>query len=449
MEAGMAAHDRRRTAARFGWTALACAALAAAAGACATASQPESEADLTARARAIHERVITLDTHVDISPNNFLAGQRNYVTGLDTQVDLPKAEQGGLDAIFFSIYQGQQPDFTPEGYARAHATAIAKVEAVKRLTTELAPDRIGLALTAADVRRIAGEGKTVALMGMENGYALGEDIANVKKFADLGVRYLSLAHNGHSQLADSNTGEREGYRWNGLSPVGRQVVAEANRHGIMLDISHPSKQANLQTMELSRAPVIASHSAVRALADHSRNLDDELLRALQANGGVVQVVAFSSYLKITTPSPERQQAIAALREQFGLPAGGGGRGGRGGGGGLGALTPERRAEYDRRMAEIDARYPPPARASVKDLVDHIDYAVRLIGIDHVGISSDFDGGGGVDGWNGAAETFNVTLELVRRGYTEEQIAKIWSGNLLRVMAEVERVAAELRRNTSE
>lgn len=417
--------------------------------ACTAQQRSGDENDLSARARGIHERVVTMDTHVDISPGNFQPGQQNYVTGVNTQVDLPKAEQGGLDAIWFSIYQGQQDDFTAEGYGRAHATAIAKVEAVKRLTSELAPQRIALATTAADVRRIAAERKKVALMGMENGYALGEDITNVKKFADLGVRYLSLAHNGHSQLADSNTGEREGYKWNGLSPLGRQAVAEANRWGIVMDISHPSKAANLETMRLSRAPVMASHSAIRALADHSRNLDDEQLRALKANGGVVQVVAFSSYLKITTPSPERQQALAALREEFGLPAQGGGRGGRGGGAGLQALTPERRAEYDRKMADIDKRLPAPARANVKDLVDHIDYAVKLIGIDHVGISSDFDGGGGVDGWNGAAETFNVTLELVRRGYTEEQIAKIWSGNLLRVMAEVERVAAQLQRVASE
>jgi membrane dipeptidase len=437
----MAIHGRIRIEGPLRWTSGLW--LVVALTGCATGSQPENEADLAARARAMHERVITMDTHVDISPNNFQPGQQNYVTGLDTQVDLPKAEQGGLDAIWFSIYQGQQQDFTPEGYARAHATAIAKVEAVKRLTTELAPDRIALAVTAADVRRIAAEGKTVALMGMENGYALGEDVTNVQKFADLGVRYLSLAHNGHSQLADSNTGERDGYRWNGLSPLGREVVAEANRHGIVLDISHPSKQANLQTMQLSRAPVMASHSAIRALADHSRNLDDEQLQALKANGGVVQVVAFSSYLKVTAPSAERQQAIAALRQEFGLT--GGGRGGRGGG--AGALPPERRAEYDRRMAEIDTRFPAPPRATVEDLVDHIDYAVRLIGIDHVGISSDFDGGGGVDGWDSAAETFNVTLELVRRGYTEEQIAKIWSGNLLRVMQEVERVANELRRAT--
>ncbi|MGH7471150.1 MAG: dipeptidase [Longimicrobiales bacterium] len=418
--------------------------------ACASTQQSGNESDLTARARGIHERVVTMDTHVDISPNNFQPGQQNYVTGVNTQVDLPKAEQGGLDAIWFSIYQGQQDDFTAEGYGRAHATAIAKVEAVKRLTAELAPQRIALATTAADVRRISGERKKVALMGMENGYAIGEDITNVKKFADMGVRYLSLAHNGHSQLADSNTGERDGYKWNGLSPLGRQAVAEANRWGIVMDISHPSKQANLQTMQLSRAPVMASHSAIRALADHSRNLDDEQLRALKANGGVVQVVAFSSYLKITSPSPERTQALAALRQGFGLPAQGGGRGGRGGGGGgLQALTTEQRAEYDRKLADIDRRLPAPARASVKDLVDHIDYAVKLIGIDHVGISSDFDGGGGVDGWNGAAETFNVTLELVRRGYTEQQIAKIWSGNLVRVMGEVERVAAQLQRTASE
>jgi membrane dipeptidase len=419
------------------------------AAACSARSQSGNEDALEARARGIHERVVTMDTHVDINPNNFQPGQANYVTGVNTQVDLPKAEQGGLDAIWFSIFQGQDTLLNAEGFGRAHATAIAKVEAVKRLTSELAPDRIALATTAADAQRIAAQGKKVALMGMENGYALGEDIANVKKFADLGVRYLSLAHNGHSQLADSNTGESQGYKWNGLSPLGRQAVAEANRWGIVMDISHPSKAANLETMRLSRAPVMASHSAIRALADHSRNLDDEQLQALKANGGVVQVVAFSAYLKITAPSPERQAALAALRQEFGLPAQGGGRGGRGGGGGLQALTPEKRAEYDRKMEDINTRFPAPPRATVKDLVDHIDYAVKLIGIDHVGISSDFDGGGGVVGWNGAAETFNVTLELVRRGYTEDQIARIWSGNLLRVMADVERVAAQLQKTASE
>jgi membrane dipeptidase len=400
----------------------------------------ETEEALVERARGIHERSITIDTHVDINPNNFLAGQANYATGLGTQVDLPKMEQGGLDGAFFSIYQGQQQDFTPEGYGRAHTTATDKVDAVHRLVNELAPDRIELARTAADVRRIAASGKLIALMGMENGYALGEDMGSVQKFAGLGVRYLSLAHNGHSQLSDSNTGDGNGeYRWNGLSPLGREAVAQANRWGIVMDISHPSKQANLETMALSTAPVMASHSAARALMDHTRNLDDEQLLALKENGGVVQVVAFNTYLKIPPPPPaERQPAIGALREEFGLPATGNIQAA------LAALEAGPRAEYDRRMAEVDSLYPPPPRATVSDLVDHIDYVVRLIGIDHVGISSDFDGGGGIDGWSNATETFNVTLELVRRGYTEEQIGSMWSGNLLLVMEGVERVAAQLQ-----
>jgi membrane dipeptidase len=250
-----------------------------------------------------------------------------------------------------------------------------------------------------------------------------------------------------------------------------------NRWGIMVDVSHPSKGAMMQAIGLSRAPVIASHSSVRKLANHSRNMDDEMLMAMKTNGGVVQMVALSGYVK--TDPPERGPAIAALRQEFALPAGrgggpGGGRGasaarpcpveppapqagsggqgaaaggagqGRGATAGLDTLTPERRAQFQQRLAEIDRKWPAAGRATVKDFVDHIDYAVKLIGVDHVGISSDFDGGGGIDGWNSAAETFNVTLELVRRGYTEEQIGKIWSGNLLRVWAETEKVAKEMQ-----
>jgi membrane dipeptidase len=261
---------------------------------------------------------------------------------------------------------------------------------------------------------------------------------------------MSLAHNGHSQMSDSNTGERDGvWLYHGLSPLGKQAMAELNRVGIMIDISHPSKESMMQTLALTKAPIIASHSAVRALCNVSRNLDDEQLLALKKNGGVVQMVAFSGYVKLPpAASPERQQALGALRTEFGLPApgggaGAGGAGGAGGGGGRGGLqglTPEKRAEYQRRMAQIDSQFPPPPRATVKDFVDHIDYAVKLIGIDHVGISSDFDGGGGVEGYNDATEAINVTRELVRRGYTEEQISKMWSGNLLRVMRAVERAA---------
>jgi membrane dipeptidase len=403
-----------------------------------------TDAALVQKARAIHDRVITLDTHADINPDNFTRA-RNYTQRLETQVNLPKMVEGGLDAAFFIVYVGQGP-LTEEGYDSAYKQAVAKFDAIHHLTKEIAPGQIELALTAADVPRIAKAGKKVALIGIENAYPLGTDIKRVKEFFDRGGRYISLAHNGHSQFADSNTGERDG-KWlhNGLSELGKQVIAEANKWGLMIDLSHPSKAANLQALALSKAPVIASHSAARALADHSRNMDDEQLLALKKNGGVIQTVAFASYVKVQKPdSPERAAAIAALRKEFGLPAPGTGGGGGGGRGGLNSLTKERRAQYDARMAELDKKFPGDPRATVADFVNHIDYLVKKIGIDHVGISSDFDGGGGVTGWNGAEETFNVTLELVRRGYTEEQIAKMWSGNLLRVMADVERVARQIQ-----
>lgn len=418
---------------------------------------PAADEALVKKAKAIHEHVITLDTHDDIEPENFTA-EKNYTQSLPTQVNIPKMIAGGLDAVFFIVYVGQG-DLTKEGYDAAYKSAIEKFDAIHRLTEQIAPDKIGLALTAADVRRIHASGKKVALIGVENGYPIGEDISRVKEFYDRGARYLSLAHNGHSQLADSNTGERDD-KWlhNGLSPLGKQAIAEANKWGLMVDLSHPSKQSNLQAIALSKAPVIASHSGIRALCDHSRNLDDEQLLAIKKNGGVVQVVAFSTYIKTPKPdTPERTAALNALRREFGLPeapaggraSGGAGRGvGSGGGGGgrtggYAQLTAEQRTAIQAKMIELNKQYPPD-RATVADFVNHIDYAVKKIGIDHVGISSDFDGGGGVIGWDDASETFNVTLELVKRGYTEQQIAKLWSGNLLRVMDEVQKVAHNLQ-----
>jgi membrane dipeptidase len=398
------------------------------------------DAALVQRARAIHDRVITLDTHVDINPSNFQIGSPNYKDALNTQVNIPKMEQGGLDAAFLIVYVGQNPSFTAEDYARAKQQAMDKFEAIHRLTREIAPDRVALALTPDDVRRIAREGKKAILIGVENGYPIGEDLSNIRQFANRGARYLSLAHNGHSQLSDSNTGEQDGqWKWNGLSPLGEQAIAELNKWGVMIDISHPSKASMMRTLALTKAPIIASHSAVRALCNHSRNLDDEQLLALRKNGGVVQLVAFNNYVKQAPPdSPERVRALAALRQEFGLPAAGGGRGA------MAQLDSAQRAAFMQRMQTLNKEFPPPPRATVRDFVDHIDYAVKLIGIDHVGISSDFDGGGGVDGWSDASETFNVTLELVTRGYTEEQIAKIWSGNLLRVMGEVQKIAHTLQ-----
>jgi len=410
-----------------------------------------AEDALIKRARAIHEKVINLDTHIDFEPAN-LTGERNYTQRLETQFNLPNMIDGGLDALFFSIYVGQtreaqNPDaFTSAGYERAYKLAVEKFDAVQRFTREIAPDKIELALTAADVRRIHAKGKKVALIGVENGYPLGEEITRVKEFYDRGARYLSLTHNGHNQLADSHTGERDGWKWNGLSPLGKQVVAELNRLGIMVDVAHASKESMMQAAALSKAPIIASHSAARALCDVSRNMDDEQLLALKKSGGVIQVVAYSGFVKTTKPdSAERTAALATVRKEYNLPeAAGPGQRARF----QAALTQmpaDRRAEYDRKLAEIDKQHPGDPPVTLKDFVDHIDYAVKLIGIDHVGISSDFDGGGGVIGWNDASETFNVTLELVRRGYTEQQIEKLWGGNLLRVMDEVQRIARELQK----
>ena len=422
---------------------------------------------LTAKARAIHQRVMTLDTHVDINPSQFNPNDSvNFAKGVPgRQVDLPKMEAGGYDAVFLAVYQGQGP-LDSAGYANAYRAAIAKFDAIHALTEVLAPNRTGLALTAADARRIYASGKKVIFAGIENGYPIGTDITRVKEFYDRGGRYMSLAHNGNSQLSDSNTGEAQGFLYNnGLSPLGREVIKEMNKYGMMVDFSHPSKGAMMQMLALSKAPIIGSHSGVRAICNHSRNADDEQLKALAKNGGVIQIVGFAGYVKC---DPKRDSArtaeTAALNREFGVVVpqggrGGAGRGGAGGGGGRGGgrgganaaldsilqTFPEaRRVEYQRRQQAIAAKYPPTPRANVSDFVDHIDYAVKLIGVDHVGISSDMDGGGGVDGWNSAAETFNVTLELVRRGYTEEQIAKIWSGNLLRVLEECERVAKDIQ-----
>ena len=406
-----------------------------------------SEDELTEYAKGIHDRVITLDTHCDIRTSNFTA-KRNYTQRLSTQVNLPKMEEGGLDVAWFIVYTGQG-ELSEEGFARAYENADDKFKAIHRLCEEIAPDRIELALTSDDVRRISAAGKKVAMIGIENGYPVGNDISRVKEFHDRGARYMSLAHNGHSQLSDSNTGERDSvWLHDGLSDLGREVIAEMNKWGIMIDLSHPSKKANMETMRLSKSPVIASHSSARAMNDVSRNLDDEQLMMLKENGGVVQTVAFRSYLNSEKNSANRLKsnevmAKIAEREGFEIKPGSMFR----------AMTGDARSSYmeeyrafqDKHKAEMTAEInavAPPV--DVSDFVDHIDYLVEKIGIEHVGISSDFDGGGGVEGWNDASETFNVTLELVKRGYSEKEIDMLWSGNLLRVLDEVQAIAQQFQ-----
>ena len=272
----------------------------------------ETEEEMNARAREIHDRVITLDTHDDISTANFTA-ERNYTMDLSTQVTLPKMEAGGLDVAWFVVFTGQGPH-TDEGYAAAYENAIDKFDAIHRLTEEIAPDRIELALTSDDVRRIVASGKKVAMIGVENAYPLGTDISRVEEFHARGARYMSLAHTGPSQLSDAH-GEADNFLHNGLSDLGREAIAEMNRLGIMIDISHPSKPSIMQTLELTRAPVVASHSAARALSDVSRNLDDEQLRGVGENGGVIQTVALRSFVN-TTKNAARSEAMGAIQAEI-------------------------------------------------------------------------------------------------------------------------------------
>lgn len=394
------------------------------------------------KAARIHKDVITIDTHVDINVANF-TDTINYTQKLDNQVNLPKLKSGGLDVPWLIVYTGQG-ELTEEGYAKAKENAMAKFNAIHRLCEEIAPQEIDLAYSSKDVYKIVDSGKKVAMIGVENAYPIGEDLSEFENYYNLGARYISLSHNGHSQFCDSNTGEADGvWLHNGLSDLGKMAVKEMNRLGVMIDVSHVSKESMKQMIALSKAPIIASHSSARALCNHSRNLDDEQLLLMKENGGVVQTVAFSSYL-----NTKKHEVHAAYLKDFQKEVADS----------LGIdwytfdeladLSDEKKktfmANYSKVVglakANANKRKDRPQAVDVADFVDHIDYMVNLIGLDHVGISSDFDGGGGIEGWSDASETPNVTLELVKRGYSEEEIAQLWGGNLLRVLDEVQEVA---------
>jgi len=400
--------------------------------------------EILEKAQAIHDRVLVLDTHVDISVTNFTT-YKNYTEDLGNQVNLPTMEAGGLDVAWFIVYTGQGA-LTPEGYDKAYENAISKFDAIHRLTKEIAPERIGLAVSSAEAKELHASGKKIAMIGVENAYPLGTDISRVKEFYDRGARYMSLSHNGHSQFCDSNTGEKDSL-WvdKGVSDLGKLVIKEMNKWGIMIDVSHPSKQSIKDMITLSKAPIIASHSSARALCNHSRNLDDEQLEWMKSNGGVVQTVAFSSYVsteKHSAHAAALSEKVTALAKEKGLEMKSWDEIRK-----LEATERDRYMKTYRAMSEEAASMmsdEDPKPVDVADYVDHIDYLVKKMGLDHVGISSDFDGGGGIYGWNDASETLNVTAELVKRGYTEAQIAQLWSGNLLRVLDDVSAIAKELQ-----
>ncbi len=394
-------------------------------------AQPLADAALEAKAEKIHEKVIALDTHVDI-PTDYATAAMDPGGITKAQVDLPKMRAGGLDAIFLIVYTAQGP-LTPEGFADARANANTKAEAIHRLVAAY-PDQIGLALSAEDARKIAKSGRKVALIGMENAYPLGGSVADVKQWRARGVLYSGITHFGHNQFGDSsnpNADIKEPEEIHGgLSALGRELVEQLNRNGVMVDVSHSSKKTMMQAVALSKAPIIASHSGAKAIGDAPRNLDDEQLKAIAANNGVAQIVALDAFVK---PLNAEQNALQdKIRKEMKLETSAA----------RAAMTPEVEAAYEKRR---EALWKIEPRATVADYVNHIDHAVKIAGIDHVGIASDFDGGGGIVGWSDASETLNVTRELVKRGYSEQDIEKIWSGNLLRVLGDVEKVGEKLRK----
>lgn len=383
-------------------------------------SAPVSDDRLDKKARAIHARVLTLDTHADapinLQKDGFDIGVTHDVKKGGSQIDFPRMKQGGMDAMFFAVYMAQGPR-TSEGHARAKEKALAIFERIHTALQKY-PAMAELATTPTDAYRIEKLGRRAIFIGMENGYPVGEDLSLLKTYYDLGCRYITLSHFANNAICDSAT-DPDGPLHNGLSPFGRQVVAEMNRLGMMIDVSHVSDKTFYDILALSKAPVIASHSNARALCDFPRNMSDQMIQDLAAKGGVIQVNFVSDYLR--KPSDEHRQALNSVRMA-----------------GVGkVVTPDVEARIEARTDSIKRVYA-SERASIADIVHHIDHIVKLVGIDHVGIGSDFDGGGAVNGLEDVSEIGNLTRELVRRGYSEADIAKIWGGNLLRVLGQAKK-----------
>jgi membrane dipeptidase len=399
---------------------VSCAALALVAAGAVQAAQPD--------AAAIHARALVLDSHADV-PLDLGVGPHDAAVDGDGQVDLPKLERGQVDAVVLAVFTPQGPR-TPEGYAKARAETDAKLAAIRDIPKKY-PERAVLALTAADVEAAAKAGKRAIIIGFLNAYPFGKDLSSIDAYYQAGVRSFGFVHAGNNDYADSSrpSGEPK-VEWGGLSPLGKAAVSKLNQLGVIIDVSQLTPDGVFQTLALSKAPVVASHSGVRGVIDAPRNLSDAELDAIAAHGGVVQIVAFSPYL--IKPGPDYPAKVATLRAQYGLPADY-----KKPADGADTLSVELRGKFNH---DLSALLP---KASVHELADSIDYAVKRIGADHVGIGSDFNHGGGVTGWANESQAQNVTAELVRRGYSEVDIDKLWGGNWLRVLRQVEATARQL------
>lgn len=372
----------------------------------------------------LHQKLLTLDSHLDTPASLDLPGwsiDEEHGVHLDyTQVDLPRMKKGGLDGGFWAIYTSQGP-LTVEGFRKARDFALLRGVSIREMVAA-DPANFTLALEAEDAAPIAAAGKRVVYMSIENAYPLGEDVSLLKTFYDMGVRVVGFAHFAHNQFADSSTDPSKKPRYGGLSPLGKQLLSEMNRLGVVPDASHSSDQVLDDLLALSTTPVLLTHSGCKAVYDHPRNIDDAHLKALAAKGGVIQMNAFGTYLKASKPNPERQKAMGALFASMREGA---------------KMSAEKRAELLAKRQEIDRLYPDTDRATFDDFMAHMLHALKVVGPDHVGIGADWDGGGGVVGMEDVLDLPKITDALLKAGYSEADVAKIWSGNVLRVLAAAE------------
>ncbi len=385
-------------------------------------------AQTAAAVRAAHEAAIVLDTHFDTPANQAQPGwdiMDSHTVDEGSQVDWPRMVAGGVDGGFFAVFTAQGPR-GPAGNAAARDAALLRTAVVREMVARH-PDRLALALTAEDAPAILRSGRKFVYISMENSAAVAGDLSLMTTFHALGVRMMGPIHFLNNDLGDSAT-DPKGPEWRGLSPLGRAFVAEANRLGIVLDASHASDLVLDQMLALSTAPIILSHTGAKAVFDHPRNIDDDRLRALAAKGGVIQINAFSNYMVATPRIPAREAALAELSRRYGAAR---------------TLTPDRRAALAAERKAIDARWPVP-RANLDDFMKHMLHAIEVAGIDHVGVSGDFDGGGGIAGLEDVADFPSITERLMAAGYSPADVAKVWGGNALRVLKAAQAAGAPLR-----
>ncbi len=393
----------------------------------------ETESELIERALSIHKKVLTLDTHADtplrmIEPG-FSMSDRHDPNETGSKVDYPRMIEGGLDAIFFAAFVAQDIR-NDKGNFRAKNLCVQMIDSILS-SIQQNSDVVGLALNPEDAYSLEKQGKRAIYIGIENGYPIGGDLSNIETYYKKGVRYITLVHSSNNDLADSAT-DPAGPEHNGISEFGSKVVKEMNRLGIMVDVSHGSDAVFYDAIKISKAPIIATHSNARSVTNHKRNMTDDMLKLIAKNGGVVQLTMLSNYLRDPVPNITAEKLKKELLSSI-KP--------------IDQMTTLEKETMRKRLNEIDDKYP-IAPANLKNVVDHIDHIVNVAGIDHVGIGCDFDGGGGIDGVFDVSQVMNITIELVKRGYNEDQIAKIWGGNLIRVFSEVQTIARKIKSDTS-